>query len=366
VEHRADVGGGQVSLIELLKRLDRGRFEPLVSCVSRGELYERVRELGIDVEIVDIRGVLKRNPLSTLAGLRELSRLVKARDVDLIHANSQKAVLCCAAYPGLLGIPLIWHCRVPSDFGPVPDLVSSLRAGMIIAISEHVRRRFKWLATARRKLRVIPNGIDTDTFQPQRDGGRARAEFGIGPRDMVVGSAGRLAEEKGQEHFLQAARVVASRFEQTKFLVVGGSEPGGQGYRERLERIAAEIQPPSDVIFTGYRSDMADLIAAMDIVVVPSLREGFGRVAGEAMAMGKAVVCSDVGGIPEIVVSGKTGVLVPPGDADALAREVSDLIASPDRISELGKAARRRIEECFSIGRHVRLVQGAYEEMLTG
>jgi len=364
IEHKADIGGGQVSVLELLKRLDRNRFDPVVTCVSHGELYERVLELGVEVELLDIRGVLKQNPLSTLRSVRRLSKLVRDGGIRLIHANSQKAVLYCGAAPGLYHIPLLWHCMVPSDFGRVFDLIASIRSNIIIANSRHVGRRFKWLPRARGRVRVIPDGIDAETFQPGCDGEAVRSDLGIGHGDLVVGAAGRLVEEKGFEHFLRAAVLVASRVPEVKFIVAGEAPSGGFAYREKLERLAADVPAPSKVIFTGFRADVARVIAAMDIVVVPSLREGFGRVVGEAMAMGKPVICSEVGGIPELISSGVTGILVPPGHADAIASQVLDLATDPERASGLGEAARLRILTDFSIDRHVRLIENTYTEML--
>jgi glycosyltransferase involved in cell wall biosynthesis len=364
IEHRAGVGGGQVCLLELLKRLDRSRFDPLVTCVSRGELYDRLLELGVDIEILDIRGVLRHNPVSTLAVVGRLSRLAREGGIDMVHANSQKALLYSARAPGLRGVPAIWHCHVPSDFGRILDVVARLRAGMIIANSEYVSRRFRWPVPAGGKVRIIPNGIDTETFEPGREGKNARAELGIGHEDIVVGAVGRLVEEKGIEYFLRAASAIGAKIPEVRFMVVGESPPGGRAYREKLVRIAGEVPAPSSVVFAGFRSDVADFIAAMDIVVVPSLREGFGLVVGESMAMGKPVVCSDVGGIPELVSAGETGVLVPPGDADAIATEVLCLIRDREKASGLGRAARSRIVEKFGMGRHVKLIEDAYAEML--
>jgi glycosyltransferase involved in cell wall biosynthesis len=364
IEHRAEIGGGQVSLVELLARLDRTRFEPVVTCVDRGELYRRIRALGIEVEVLDIRRVTTGSPFSTIAAVRNLSMLARRQRIDLIHVNSEKALLFSIASVGLRRFPVIWHCRVRSDFGWVFDLVSAARARMIIANSEYVSSRFRRIPTARGKVRIIHNGIDTIAFRPGLDGSAVREEFGIGPDETLIGAAGRLEEEKGMQHFVRAAAEAGREIPGSRFIVVGGPQPGNETYARRLAGMARDAGLSPGIVFTGFRSDMAECLAAMDIVVVPSLKEGFGRVVGEAMASGKPVICSRVGGIPELVSDGETGVLFPPGDAAAIAREMTTLAADRQRARELGRAARQRIERDFSMDRHVQLIENVYEEML--
>jgi glycosyltransferase involved in cell wall biosynthesis len=364
IEHAVGIGGGQLGVLDLLKELDTGRFEPVVTCVAEGELARRFRSLGVQVEILDIRRVLRRNPVHTLARMRDLSRLIQSHGVDLIHVNAMKALLFCGLIARLHGVPVIWHCHVPSDFRGLFDPAGSAIARTIIANSESVMGRFSGSWIARGKARLMYEAIDFSGLQPDRSGVKVRRELGIEDHATVIGTVGRLVEEKGIEYALAAMPGIIDGKPDTALLIVGeGVGPDCQ-YSRRLKAMASDLGISRHVRFAGFRSDVGECFGAMDIVLMPSLREGFGRTVAEAMAMGKPVIASRVGGIPEIIDDGTTGILVPPEDSMSIAAAVRALTEDPERALRMGKAGRLSVLRRFDVKILARTVEGIYSDIL--
>lgn len=363
IEHMAGIGGGQVYLIELLKKLDRARFEPVVTLVSPGELRDRVAAAGAKTEILDIRRIRHRHPGVALGSLVRLLKVIRKHHIDLIHVNSQKALLFALPAGLISRTPVVWHCHVDRDFGKVYDVIGSLFSSVIVTNSNYVSGRFDRVPLAGRKLRLVHNGIDTANIRP-RDGCRIRKELGIPEGRLVVGTFGRLQEEKGMRYFVEAAPLVAARVPEADFLIVGGTFDPGDTYQDCLRSMAEASGISSRITFAGFRSDIIDCVAAMDIVVIPSLREGLPLAVAEAMALEKPIVATSVGGIPEMIEDGKNGLLVRPRDGRMIADQVVKLAGDPALRSELGKAARVVAKAKFDLDVHVEKIQGIYEEVL--
>jgi glycosyltransferase involved in cell wall biosynthesis len=360
VEHMADVGGGQMCLLDLVRNVDREKYAPVVTCVSKGEFYGLVKSSGVDTEIVDIRRVLRKSPLRTLADMRALGRIIRERRIDIVHVYSLKSHLMVLIPALLEGVPVIWHCEVTSDYGKFFDMVGCLGARVIVAASEFVSGRFGWFPACRRKVRVVYNAVDLGKYDRSRVGSNTRAELGIDRDAFVVGGVGRLAREKGFHCLIEAAAEISGRVPRLALLIVGGGPPGPDEYVEELRRRAADSPVAGNIIFTGYRRDVPELMAAMDVVAVPSLREVFGLVAVEAMALARPVVASAVGGLPEVVEDGVTGILIPPRDPSALAEAVTRLYTDAPLREKMGVAGRRRAGERFDLKVHVKKIENIY------
>jgi glycosyltransferase involved in cell wall biosynthesis len=195
-------------------------------------------------------------------------------------------------------------------------------------------------------------------------GARIRSELGIAADARLVVVVSRLARLKGIEHFLQAAAALKPRYPDVRFLVVGETSPPAPAYLEELKAQARALGVERVVIFTGLRSDVPDLLGAADVSVMPSLNEALSNVLLESMAAGAPVVATRVGGTPEALIDGETGLLVPPGDTGAIVASVSQLLDDPALARRLGIAARRVISEQFSVERMVTATQDLYAELL--
>jgi len=230
----------------------------------------------------------------------------------------------------------------------------------VIAVARRVRDfAVKSIGVPSEKLVVIYNSVEISEYQGGVDVARIREELEIDPAHTVVGTVSRLDEAKGIRYFLQAVPEVLIRNSEVSFLIVGA---GSQ--RRELERLARDLDIESRVIFAGYRPDVVKMLAIMDVFVLPSLYEGFPNAVLEAMAIAKPVVATRVGGTPEAVEDGVTGLLVPPRDPKALAEAIIALLQDRERAEAMGQAGRERVERYFSAERMVQETEALYEELI--
>jgi len=352
--HGHIVGGGEMSLLDLLRGLDRRRWATALVVPEEGGVASGARELGLPVHVVPLPTLRYPGP-RVVRSVGALARLARTTNAALIHANGSRAM----AYAGLAGRPagrpVVWHVRIADSDGPIDRALCAL-ATEVIAISRAVARRFAWAPT---KVRLIPNGIDLGRFTPRPPSASLRAALGVPPSAPIVASVGRFVEVKGYRYLLEAAAQVARARAGVHWILVGDGELRGE-----LEAHARSLGLAPQVHFTGWRDDIPDVLALCDVFVLPSLREAFGRVLVEAMAMGRPVVATTGGGVPDVVVDGETGLLVDPAASAPLAAAVQTLLENPGRAGHLGAAGRRRAQSTFSLTAHVDAVERAYAELL--
>ena len=352
--HGHVVGGGELSMLDLLRGLDRRRWAPALVVPEDGAVAVRGRGLGLPIHVVPLP-TLRRPGYDMVRSVRTLGRLARTTGAALIHANGSRAMIYAGLAGRSTGRPAIWHVRIAESDGVVDRALYALATG-VIATSGAVTRRFGKAG----KVRLVPNGIDLARFTPRAPSPSLRAGLGVPPSSPVVLSIGRFVAEKGHRHLLEAA----ARIERTRavhWVLVGAGE-----LEEPLRRQARGLGLESQVHFIGWRDDVPDVLAVGDVFVLPSENEGFGRVVVEAMAMARAVVATAVGGVPEIVRDGETGILVPPAAPAALADAVRSLLDDPARAARLGAAGRARAESRFSLTAHVDAVERVYAEVLGG
>ena len=239
------------------------------------------------------------------------------------------------------------------------ELLAVRRADGIVPVSEMIGRTVAGrLGRSRAHLEVIPNALLPETTS---DGGireQARREMGAPDGAVVIGVIGRLSREKGQDIFVDAL----ARLKDTKvFAVLVGEGPDEAALRARVEQLGLGDR----VRFMGYQNDMAPIYAGMDLAVIPSLSEGIPNVALEAMGRRIPLIATAVGGLPEMVADGMSGLLVPPGDAEALAKSVRFLTDRPEERQRMGEAGRAAIESRFSMAERMKRVRALYERLMT-
>lgn len=352
LDHHAQViGGGQLSLLALMKHLQDNQACCL--CPGGGGLAAALRREGIPGEEMDFPPLRLVGVGRIWRGVRALGR--RARAAALLHANSSRAMFYAGLAGRRAGVPVLWHVRIADAEGNWDRFLGGM-ARRIVVNSQAAQRRFSG-SGLEDKVRVIYNGEDIEVFA-QADGTALRRELGGQP---LIGMVGRLSEEKDHETFLQAAARVAGAWPQARFAIVGEDPEPGQPRLRALQGLASRLGLEGRVVFTGGRSDIPALMAALDLLVHCAHREAFGRVLVEAMAAATPVVATAVGGIPEVV--GDCGVLVPEGDAAEVARAVEVLLADPEAAGQLGASGQRRVRQRFSLVAHVAQVEALYEEI---
>jgi glycosyltransferase involved in cell wall biosynthesis len=353
-------GGAEYQLYELLRGLDRSRFEPAV-CVlaAHGYWAAPIRKLG--VEVTEIAGTRSADP----GRLRRLRGVLRAARPHLLHTilwsgNSYGRLAAIG-----LGIPVViaaernliarppWQVRVER-------LLDRWTACYLVNSQSIADRLVGRQGLAAAKMRVVHNGIDlarVPAFSLER--ATARSALGFDPARRLVAQVGRLEAQKDYPTFLEAARQVAAAVPDVDFLIAGVG-----ALQADLEAMAARLGLGDRVRFLGLRHDVPALLGGVDVLALTSRWEGLPNVVIEAMATGAVAVATDVGGCPELIVPGETGFLVPPGEPVAVARAILDVLETPTLAARLAAAARRRIEDEFAVGAMVAKTAAVYDACL--
>ena len=352
VQSTTEVGGAETVLLNLLMSSAALRERSVVATLGfgHGDLPARLRRGG--VEVVELATGRLRNPLHVLAAVARLGRLSRKRGFGAIVGNGVHPQVFASLAARLGGARSVYFVHAyyadTSRLGGIDRLALRLPCDLLVANSEATARALATLRPDTRRVTVYP-GVPALRV-PEEGAAGARARWGIGQHEVVFGVFSRLQRGKGQDVFLEAAALVASQVPRTRFLVVGGSVFGlerefGAGLQELARRVGLE----GSVIFTGQQPEVATLMAACNVVCLPSRDpESFGMVAAEAMAQARPVVATRCGGPEEVVVDGETGLLVAPGSAESLAAAMVMLATDPRRARRMGDAGRARMERHFS------------------
>jgi glycosyltransferase involved in cell wall biosynthesis len=364
------IAGTENSILQLLDSLRGSVFLPTVALPGPGEFADELRARRIDTVFVPVRRLYRRAGLAAraamaagaLAGMSALASVCRRRRVRIVHAHGASAQLVAGPAARLSGARNVWHARDFLRPGRVGAILTRT-ADAVIAASECVLRTCSVPGGA--AARVIPNAIDAEAFEARAARGTFRRELVLGPESVLVLMAAQMVPWKGHRRLLRA---IARVREQHPLVVaaIAGEDlfADHPGYGDELAALASELGIARSVRFVGYRRDMATLMADADILVVPSDAEPFGRVALEAMAVGRPVVGLRRGGLPEVVKDGVTGLLVDDESPVALAAAIGRLVADPLLRSSMGEAARRRVRERFAPAAHAALVAAVYRELL--
>ena len=369
------IGGGQRSLLLLLDLLDKTRFTPFVGCLGDSSFAAEVKKTAARVIPLSLPAAhnktdkVKRFTLRDLfedfRQLRviiELHRIVKRHAIDLIHANSLSVALLGGIVARINRIPILMHKRYATSYGILDRLCEKL-LHRVILVSEATR----WDFAPVEKQTLIYNGVDLNAFQASPEEIEVlRKELFPDESDaaVLVGVVTRITPEKGIHVLVSAMQELKGKAD-VKLLIVGG--PYFQkdvDYMDALKQEVADLGIADSVIFTGFLSDTRIVTSLLDIMLVPSIiPEACPRTIIEAMAVGKPVIATPLGGSKELVTP-ETGILVPPEDASAVAEAIATLATDPERLAAMGEAARNRAVQLFSSEKNTALTEIVYTELL--
>lgn len=240
--------------------------------------------------------------------------------------------------------------------------ISSLLSQKFFAVSEAVRKDLiENLHISGKHITVLHNGINLDRYSPREASGSLHRELGIAGSGRIILTIAQARPEKGLEYLIRAAPEIITNHPNTHFALCGGGP-----LQNNLAELAESLGVSRNVHFLGVRNDVPELLNDSYASVLPSLAEPLGNAVIEAMAMKRPVIGSDVDGIPEMIVHGSTGLLVPPGDSAALASSLIELLRDPARTAAMGVKARQRVEDKFELNRRVLTEIEIYEDFLAG
>ncbi len=393
--HGGNVGGAPVSMLQLADRLNHDQFDTQVIFTQPGPIVDFAKELGVSGKVVNIRGVffygthvplrmrmIVRYLFNYRSTVRMTVKIIRQEQPALVHLNTS-VLIPVAIGVKRANVPLVWHVR------EVPGRIPWLRnwqirkiarlADCVIATSTYVKDVFK----KNNRVKVIHNAIDISSFQVNKKAtrSRVRSELGIGERAPVVLMIGNVQAVKGHYLLIKAAEMIVAEHPDVRFVIV--ADRVGAFYAKswrgriksllnlpfdnvvRMQQQIQEIGLSQYFVFTGYRKDIPDLLAASDVVAfLPQAPEGFGRPLIEAMAAGRPVIATDIGPTREILGDG-TGILVPPGDASAVARQTCSLLSDRFLGKSMGAAGRKRTNQHFNMEQHISKITRIYEHVLS-
>ena len=383
------IGGGQRSLLLLLKMLDKERWTPYVGCLGESPFAMEVKKTDTHVvplslpEAHNKTDKVKRfsiqdllNDFRQLRVIGQLHKVVKQHDISLIHANSLSVALLGGVVAKWNRIPILMHKRYATSYG-ILDKICEKLLQRVILVSEATR----WDFAPEKKQTLIYNGVDLDAFQatqaevdnlrtelfPKNDKTEYGGEDSKSP--IVVGVVTRITPEKGIHFLIRAMAelkdtVLKNSVDVTLLIVGGPYFQKDQEYMASLKQEVADLDVADSVIFTGFLSDTRVVTTLLDIVLVPSIiPEACPRTIIEAMAVGKPVIATPLGGSKELVTP-ENGILVQPENAEEIASAITELATNQERLCEMGKTARQRAEQLFSCEKNTTLTETVYRELL--
>ncbi|MBU1863221.1 MAG: glycosyltransferase family 4 protein [Candidatus Omnitrophica bacterium] len=372
---RLDRGGTTDYIIETIASLDRERYQTMLvyghTNDPDGQIKKRLHEKNIRCFCIDELQRELNLWKDTIAFLR-LYSIIKKEKFDIVHTHSSKAGIVGRWAAWIAGTKYIVHTPhghiFYGYFGTVVTKVfiyierlTGLITDKIITLTQigkedHIR--FK-IARAE-KFIPIYSGIEVSRFRNTHvDPLLIRKKMHIPPDTPVIGTVSRLTYIKGNAFLIDALSLVIQTYPQTLLLVIGDGEE-----RNSLEDKVQQLGLVDNVRFLGFRDDVFELLHALDIFVLASLNEGLGKAILEAMACGKPVIASRTGGVPEVVRDGVTGILVPPGDSESLARTLLSLMGNKEKAQELGMKGKEMVSDVFSVKRMIENIDDVYKRLI--
>lgn len=380
VHQSADMYGSDRVLLNCVRQVRKAGVRPIVLLPVDGPLLSELRKEGIECYVVPIarlsrsmlsfRGILSI-PFDILRSMYAISRVLKGRKVDLVHSNTL-AVLSGGIWAKCRRVPHLWHVHEiilhPAWARKLFAFMLFLLADKVLCVSYAARNNLlKDCPRLEQKSYVVWNGM----IPPDKKGGsinsdQYRRSLGVKEGEILVALVGRINRMKGQRLFVEAANLLFHQgVRNIRYLIVG-SPPRGQEYFYDMLRKEVDSSPARELIVVcPFTRRIEEVWGACDIAVVPSTEpEAFGMVVLEAMAAKKPVIAANHGGVTEIVVDGKTGVLIEPNNVDALAHAILNLARNRSLALRMGLEGRKRFEKLFSLDRSVRKILEIYSDMI--
>lgn len=345
-----ECGGLENIAIELASGLDDREFSSSICCINKhGELADMAGQRGIKLFCLDKKAGFSMYTIIKLAWL------LKREKIHIVHSHNPGAMIYAAIAARIARIPVVINTRHGRNIKIVNRYVWAMNDS-IVSISKDAQNRLLEYNHINPKLaRVIYNGIKIHVPESKR-----KQIKGIAEGDMVVATVGRLVPDKDYFTLLDAFAQTIKIFKNAKLLFVGDGV-----LRQELESYCADLGLKNNVIFLGFRQDVAELLGCADIFVLSSLTEGISLALLEAMSAGLPVVATDVGGNPEVVANGDSGFLVPARNPEMMAEKIATLLLNSGLAHSMGETGRHIVETSFSLERMLNDYKDLYLEIMS-
>lgn len=376
------LGGNFLTQKLILERLDRAEFIPVVVSPVEGIALHEFRKMGVECIVISPPGKLDRyggavirsglvdrskTALDLIRYNLHLARFLRLRHIDVVYANCVRAEMCIGLACRLVGVPSLLYIKGELA-NPVIDILSFVLSERILFFCEQ-NRDDKYRAFVRSfpaRFGVLKIGLDELAISSvvERDKSFLRNELGIQVENINVGIIGQLYRPKGQHLVLEALAMLVNKFPNLQVYLLGDHVLDEyRPYKQELDRMVQKNGLENHVKFTGWRKDALDIVSLMDIVIHPSLAEGFGRAVLEAMAFGKPVIASKVGGLREAIKDGVNGFFVEPGDVKGIADRWRRLIVDAELRMRMGRIAKETVFSEYLIDDKVAKLANLWKEI---
>lgn len=362
------IGGGNQMFLQLFEQLRNSEFQPISILPGKGPMESQLSKQQIPYVIIPLNQFLTGRKVTVIWTILLLVKLFWQCKVRLLHTLNSGYYRYIAIAAKISHIPIVYHLQLPTDktslkweFQYPPKIVISCSQ----ILSEQFKGILKELGIIT-KVVTVRNAIDVNNIKSpsESDVIKIRRSLQIEHFSHIITIVGLVSERKGHRYFLEMAKEVLLIFSYAGFMVVGEDILGNGEYRREMENYARELGISRNILFTGFREDANEWIAASDLIVLPSLQEGLPISLVEAHACGKPAVATSVDGIPEIVEDGVTGILVPPKDVNALTQAVLKLMNDQSLSKKMGMAGRNKVESFFDISEYSKKIIQIYSSLL--
>ena len=380
---RLDKGGSAENTLLTVKGLDREIYDVILirglsieSNMAEDEVRvvgKSVREAeGKGVRVITIPSLVRRiQPFYDLKAFFALIKILLYERPHIVHTHTSKAGILGRGAAFFARVPIIVHTphghvfwgyfgRLKTGIFILLEKISALITDRLVVLTEQEKNdHLHFHIAPENKFSEVHSGINLDRFSNTSvDPAAMKKKLTIPEGNLVVGTTGRLTHIKGHRYLIEAAGKIVSSKPDTTFVFLGDGE-----LLDELKNMASISSIEENIKFLGWRQDVAEVMSTFDVFVLPSLNEGMGRVLVEAMALGKSIVASDIGGIPDLVVDGDNGYLVPVGDVEVLAVRIRTLLDDPRKREKMGNAGRRYADK-YSLEEMMKKIDRLYRELL--
>jgi len=395
VDNSIGYGGSVICLKLFLANMHRDRYYPVVVTSYADQNYEELNKISewlyIPNKIIEketiIKGVEKALEKVKIDGKKftqimasvidyvinifpyvmKLLVFAKRKKVDLIHLNNEPvANIGGIIVARLLGVPCVNHVRgAPLNWDTPTSRWLYKLVDHFITVGDWIKRDVKAFNIPESKISTIWDGRELSDYEIKSNQAAKRAELGLVTGQLSAGIVGRINPWKGHIVFINAAEKVLKKFPDCKFFIIGGSTDKFEDYERELKQMVASKGLEANIIFTGQRNDVPDIMNAIDAMVHTTLApDPYPGVVIEAMLIGKPIIATNIGGPAEAIENYKTGILIPPADSSMLAEKICELLFDEELRLSFGKEAKKVAFERYSIENHVRQIEEVYAKLL--
>ncbi|MBE7446938.1 MAG: glycosyltransferase family 4 protein [Planctomycetia bacterium] len=363
----ASIGGGQVHVLMLAKYLDREKFEVSIACNGQGFLVDEARKLGIDTISVSLENRV------TLKSFREVTRIFRRGNFDILHTHGGTAGFWGRICTLVAGRPIVrihsYHgmhylsknYAFPRHLRMIDQLLLCLTDKVICVCASDYKKGLGAGIVKKGKGVIIQNGIEIEKFQHFKRRKSLRAEYGLDESAIVFGNVGRLHVQKGHRYLLEAFQAVKGKYPNVHVWIIGEGE-----LLPELIKLAHDLGIHGSVQFLGARTDIPDILSAIDIFVLPSLWEGQPISIMEAGAAGKPVIATNVDGIADILTDGENTLFVPAKDLNSLAAAMMRMIEDSELRNHLSASIKATVSDGFTVEKMAKKMGDLYHEIVFG